>query len=476
MSARCGWVLLSGLLAVGFQACGNTREYVAAPDAGEGGTVTHGGEAGERNQAGELGAAAGGQGGAAGDASSAGDGGTASGGTASGGVTAQGGITQGGTAQGGATSGGDAAGGDYASSAGAAGETSQLECRALQLACDGECIDPGSALDHCGRCGHSCGPKSECKQGRCQTATLLTSEYALFGLDVSEDGLFFSNGNTLFRCGLDTLCAGGATQVGAYASTRDLRVTRGLGANMLAVYGNIATGPVNNYIYCPISGCSSEPKTFASLDGRGGRLTGLTAVDGDFYFEISEAAGPDEKKLYRVSAKTTPLTAEPLINRLPEDSPILVDDTNVYFARTDENGENPQMVYCARASACTKPQPLLPDVPYAVAAYAGKFFWFYGAPGSISSCDPADCAATTEPVYYIASGVDELVVDADGIFWIGPGNVSACSLPSCTGGPRLLAAVPNGTSHLRAWGGFLYWKVVDSNNASESTLYRVAKP
>ena len=76
----------------------------------------------------------------------------------------------------------------------------------------------------------------------------------------------------------------------------------------------------------------------------------------------------------------------------------------------------------------------------------------------------------------MASEVDEIVVDASGIFWLTPTTIAYCPLAGCAGGAKTLVSGLSGASSLRAHGDFVYWLVASTVDAPNGGIYRVAKP
>ncbi len=77
---------------------------------------------------------------------------------------------------------------------------------------------------------------------------------------------------------------------------------------------------------------------------------------------------------------------------------------------------------------------------------------------------------------YISSNVNELVVDASGIFWLTPTALDYCPLSGCAGGAKSLVTGLSGASTLRSHGNFVYWLVSSAASSSTGAIYRVAKP
>ena len=201
-----------------------------------------------------------------------------------------------------------------------------------------------------------------------------------------------------------------------------------------------------------------------AIAGLAGEFLGDVEISGNLSkgggsFKIDHPLDPENKYLYHSFVESP-------------DMKNIYDGTVV----TDANGEAPAIVRCDRLSSCSAPLALLGAVPKAIAAYAGKFYWTPHTPDYVRRCDVNNCASTTEALQYVASEVDEIVVDASGIFWLTPTTIAYCPLAGCAGGAKTLVSGLSGASSLRAQGDFVYWLVASTVDAPNGGIYRVAKP
>jgi hypothetical protein len=207
--------------------------------------------------------------------------------------------------------------------------------------------------------------------------------------------------------------------------------------------------------YCNVTGCPGSLPTAPATDGLGGFDLLLPAVGNRVFFSAQDfGLGYSDCTANGVSCTT----AQYLGANAKGTRGMSADATNIYFIDSVSRGQGVAM--CAQTdTACTPtvlvagPGPAQPITDLIQTAVSkGVLYWIKQGrsgfvEGKILKCDLG--AACVVPAPAIAGTLDsptELLVDADGVYWITTGTnaantakVQRCTLPGCIGGAQDMA-------------------------------------
>ncbi|MBN2529152.1 MAG: hypothetical protein JXR76_22375 [Deltaproteobacteria bacterium] len=353
------------------------------------------------------------------------------------------------------------------------------DCSAIETLCveTRECIDLATNEANCGECGHDCGVRSSCSQGKCQPALLVDElSSTAGGMDVSSKGIFFATSGTIQYCSNPIACVGATEQLGSLSAVSSLAVTRTLSTDLIGFLGKILpSNKVASFYHCNTTSCSA-PTSLSGGPGTGGTAGDMVGFGGDLYYMAgTSTSNPETSKVYRVIGMADGSTeATVVIGDHARGTRLVVDSQYVYFERMDDDGNPLGVVACNRLTGCSGYTPVTSENVKTFTALDGALYWMSGfALNYTSVTEPNEGAtvATLSTAYY-----GEMLIDSDNLYFSTDSRIVYCELPRCAGGEKILVSGLSSPSNLRLESDYLYWLADSNTTIGAAAIYRVAKP
>jgi hypothetical protein len=169
-----------------------------------------------------------------------------------------------------------------------------------------------------------------------------------------------------------------------------------------------------------------------------------------------------------------------ITSQISTPTPMVADATGIYFVHPQTTA----LMHCPATGACASPDTLLATTSdVAALALTGTTLYLLhpatqgGIPsGSITTCPTT---GTCTPATFVSKQPypTRIIADSSGVYWFNsdppiqngdPSQIVTCPLAGCTGGPRSIATLQNGTALMRTDASFVYW-------ATDAQILRVAK-
>jgi hypothetical protein len=361
-----------------------------------------------------------------------------------------------------------------------------VTCDAGLTGCGSACADLGTSPDNCAKCGHSCGG-GKCTAGVCQPATLYQAPDGgpnIGPIAVSPTEVLFA---TTTDMKLSACPKSGCTLMPRQIVTMSYQINSvALPSTGTVFFESAPTQATERpaMYFCDVAGCPGALPAPAASDGLNGFQL-RTPVVGNRVFFTSGGFGLGWSDCTPNGASCTP--AQYAGANAKGTRGMSADATNFYFIDSISRGQG--VAKCAQDdTACTPtvlvagPGPAMPMSDLIQTAVGGNILYWIKqgrssfVEGKILLCDLT--AACPTPSTALAVGLDsptEILVDADGVYWITMGSSAApqariqrCALPNCTGGAQEMAKVEAGSHGLATDDKFIYW-------AQSTAVLRVAK-
>ncbi len=348
-----------------------------------------------------------------------------------------------------------------------------------EVICASACVNLGTNPDHCGGCGHSCGPKGSCGLGRCEPVALTGSSLKVSQLDVDDDAIYFLSNDVLRSCPL----------AGCVVQPTDIAA---VGAYFVMAHGHFAFEQRALYdgalVMCPISGCGDAPTTLDATS-KYEAIVDVEASDKDIVFldesaqHLRSLAVCSSPSAGRCAATTALLNSTQLpYNRDPATFHFYVGPDAVYFTCPVADSGYDDLCRCSLDAACATPRTMNTQAFQEHAASAESLYSLQTATTvniqtTIRVCPETGCTVRDGTTFaVVATGSHSLTVDASGVYWVEPKGTSEivkmCPLTGCNGVP-VEVAEQTAVTYLRLRGEFVYW--IDTSQGA-SIVRRVAKP
>jgi hypothetical protein len=330
------------------------------------------------------------------------------------------------------------------------------------MACGSSCVNVASSAQNCRACGHDCGDGSSCQAGVCQPVILYT-DTALPDFEVDGTGIYFRVTTGVSTCPL-TGCTLSPTPVATG------------GTPLLLANGYVTISapliPVGeDYSACPETGCTSTNHVALISQNRAVSVSGIIASPSGFFYAFNGPPGNVLAKCMMPSAAGCGSTGA-IAN--VQTTLLVASDTFVYFTATLGDASFAQLYSCPTSATNCAPTPMNTGYKQVV-AYLNDLYILFPVGGpmqTIAKCPGTGCGGGgATPVVTTTYGIDEIAVDASGVYWTQGTGIKACPLTGCVGGPTDVAVNQGTPQELRLSGGFVYWA-----NGTDNTIRRVAKP
>lgn len=341
-------------------------------------------------------------------------------------------------------------------------------CTAPEVACGSVCANLQSSVDHCGKCGRSCGGGT-CTAGKCSTTLVVEIPDKVTSMDVGVNDVIFGFNDEMASCPKDG-CKG--------ATPKQLGKTQYGFANITVMNNGTVvfeSAPVQSThrpaIYgCPVTGCPGVLTSWIS-DGLNGFEQRIRTFAGDVF--VNTGGNGLAWTSCTAGACTTPgnllgIKGTRLLTPTPN---------AVYFVNSADTG----IGKCLKTDTACVPTVVASGAFGDVATLAfdnGSLFWIKKGRDGFNEGKLFQCVLSTDctqaaNVKTLANGLDsptELVVDDTGAYWLTAANkIERCLPGNCPGGPQEL--VPAGADlrhHVVIAQSFMYWVEV-------TKIFRTAK-
>ena len=371
----------------------------------------------------------------------------------------------------GAGQGGSAAGSSTTTSVGGgtAGSGGSAECDAGLSPCGPSCIDTQTTATDCGTCGHDCGG-GLCQQGHCQPVTLHDGlDTVPYGVAAAGNAVFWARVGAVESCPAAGCGANPPTVVNADATTGGAPLTGttivsdGNFVEWLAYDPNMQSpgypGPV---MYgCHAAGCGGQNPTLGSATSP---MAQLALVDTTLYASIGNPGGMIRTCTIG-SCSGDPLSTYIASSGVDTGFGIVADAAFVYFTA----GNDPVLggaIKCPLAGCPTPASSRIQLFGHALfLAIVDGTLYSATTDDTIVGCDAINgCGGQPNVLASSQVGITAFVADGDRLFFaIGgstdsaDGELRACALPDCAGGPTPLVSGEPRPVSLAVRDGFLYW-------------------
>jgi hypothetical protein len=330
------------------------------------------------------------------------------------------------------------------------------------MACGSSCVNVASSAQNCRACGHDCGGGSSCQAGVCQPV-ILYNDTMVPDFQVDASGIYFRVTNGVSSCPL-TGCTLSPTPIAT-----------GGGPLLLANGYVTISAPIipvgQNYNACPETGCTSTNQIFLISSNRSVSVFGLIASPSGIFYGFN---GPPGNVLAKCMMPGAGGCGSQGAIANVKTTLVVASDSYVYFTAMLGDASFEQLYSCPTSATDCVPTPMNTGYKQ-VFAYMNDLYILFPVGGpmqTIGKCPGTGCGGGgATPVVTTTYGMNEIAVDASGVYWTQGTGIKACPLTGCVGGPTDVAVNQGMPQSLRLSGGFVYWA-----NAMDNTIRRVAKP
>lgn len=348
------------------------------------------------------------------------------------------------------------------------------EAGCTKTVCTSGCVDLQSDPANCGACDNDCGG-GQCQAGVCQAVAVASGVDEPVSVAVAGNAVFWLRAGALERCPI-TGCATtskvtgeGETYPASYTSKVNGRLVATTATDVFWIGRNAPSGNILHVYKCPLAGCAfGTPTDFHQAPS--GEQLGQIATQGTNVYFTHKFMGVQTCDGTQQTCPTPPTITG---TGGDQEYGLAVDSQRVYYTYTFSAGNGGGLFSCP-FGGCGSAPAAMADPAWHIAWFAGTIY--INAYGKISSCISTGCSGTPTE---LATGQEQtapVAADGTGVYWIKQGNYAAdagasngevlmCRLPSCAGGPRVLATGQAAPNSLAVQDGFVYW----ANRGREGT-------
>lgn len=319
--------------------------------------------------------------------------------------------------------------------------------------CSSTCVDTQTSKTHCGACGHDCGG-GECTGGTCQPVTIKSGLHNPYGVTTVGNAVFWVRSGSLNgveqgaveSCPVTGCPTQGPTSIYDFVPTPTNIPT---GATILSdgvavhwIARGFEQGNTDNYVYeCTIVGC----KAYAYTAGFGGSVLQITRSGTSLFFRNTNGSN---KKCPFGDCVTQPTNTVTSFGGGDASSRgLFANATDVFFDDVIDN----KVYKCAASGTCAARTPLFTSTAGSLVAMTMSGTTLVVTAGTtLLACETAGanvCAGQPTTLTQNQPNVTAMAADDKNVYFalggtIGQANgeVRACAMPACAGGPKTIVS------------------------------------